>query len=100
MPSLRSRQIAGTQTSSIVPTRMLPGRPTVGGEAFLHKSISFDSDFFGISPREATGMDPQQRLFLEVGWEALEDAGLSPDRLSRTRTRESSQASAPPNIPG
>ena len=46
----------------------------------------FDAGFFGISPREANGLDPQQRLLLEVCWEALEQAGLAPDRLRRTPT--------------
>ena len=36
----------------------------------------FDADYFGILPREAERMDPQQRLFLEVAIEALDDAGL------------------------
>jgi acyl transferase domain-containing protein len=40
----------------------------------------FDADFFGCSPREAELMDPQHRLFLEVAWEALEDAGCDPQR--------------------
>src|SRR5713101_9369942 len=35
----------------------------------------FDAAFFGLTPREAEIMDPQQRLFLECAWEALEDAG-------------------------
>jgi FkbH-like protein len=35
----------------------------------------FDAEFFGVSPREAESMDPQLRLFLEVAWGALEDAG-------------------------
>lgn len=35
----------------------------------------FDASFFGYTPREATVLDPQQRLFLECAWEALEDAG-------------------------
>ncbi len=43
----------------------------------------FDAGFFGISPREAELIDPQQRLFLECAWAALEDAGYDPDRLSR-----------------
>ena len=39
----------------------------------------FDAAFFGYSPREAEMMDPQQRLFLESAWQALEKAGYNPD---------------------
>lgn len=39
----------------------------------------FDADFFGFSPKEAAIMDPQHRQFLEVAWEALEDAGHPPE---------------------
>ncbi|HYR12096.1 MAG TPA: thioester reductase domain-containing protein, partial [Longimicrobium sp.] len=42
----------------------------------------FDAAFFGYSPREAETMDPQQRLFLEVCWEAMEDAGHDPAAFS------------------
>jgi myxalamid-type polyketide synthase MxaB len=40
----------------------------------------FDARFFGYTPKEAGLMDPQQRLFLECAWEALESAGYPPDR--------------------
>ncbi|WP_067825000.1 type I polyketide synthase [Nocardia inohanensis] len=48
---------------------------------FLDAAGDFDPGFFGISPREAASMDPQQRLFLEAAWEALEDAGIDPMSL-------------------
>mgnify|MGYP000206041046 CR=1 FL=1 len=41
----------------------------------LNDAARFDAPFFGYPPREALLMDPQQRLFLEVGWQALEHAG-------------------------
>ncbi|WP_181705306.1 type I polyketide synthase [Chthonobacter rhizosphaerae] len=46
----------------------------------------FDPTFFGISPREAIQMDPQQRILLQVVWEALEHAGLPASRLAGTET--------------
>ena len=46
----------------------------------------FDSRFFRISPIEARLMDPRQRMMLETSWQALEDAGMDPDRLRGNRT--------------
>jgi len=53
---------------------------------FLDDLEGFDADFFGISVREASRMDPQQRLALEVSWEALEDAGIAADGLAGSAT--------------
>ena len=53
--------------------------------AFLNQIDSFDADYFGILPREAERMDPQQRLFLEVAIEAIDDAGLPQERLRGSR---------------
>lgn len=46
----------------------------------------FDSEFFNISPRESETLDPQQRMLLEVCWNAFEDAGLPPAQIQGSRT--------------
>ncbi|MFC5829636.1 type I polyketide synthase [Nonomuraea insulae] len=62
-------------------------RPENGRWAGLLTDVDgFDAAFFGISAAEAAKMDPQQRLALEVAWEAMEDAGLPLETLQRTRT--------------
>ncbi len=63
-----------------------PGKMSIRWGAFVDGVREFDSMFFGITPREAVRMDPQQRLLLEVSWEALENAGISPDQLAGTAT--------------
>jgi acyl transferase domain-containing protein len=50
--------------------------------AFMTDVAGFDAAFFGISPREAVSIDPQQRIVLELAWEALEHAGIPPLGLS------------------
>jgi phthiocerol/phenolphthiocerol synthesis type-I polyketide synthase B len=53
---------------------------------FLDDVAAFDAEFFDISSREAVKMDPQQRMLLEVAWEALEHAGIPPSSLRRSQT--------------
>jgi acyl transferase domain-containing protein len=52
----------------------------VPAAAPLDGFAEFDAEFFGLSPKEAAIMDPQHRQFLEVVWEALENAGHPPSR--------------------
>ena len=54
--------------------------------AFVDDIDRFDDSFFRISPVEAQLLDPQQRMMLEVSWQALEDAGIDPDGLKESRT--------------
>tara|TARA_R110002050_G_scaffold39799_1_gene97540 strand:- start:80644 stop:87090 length:6447 start_codon:yes stop_codon:yes gene_type:complete len=62
------------------------GLSVAKGASFLDSVDTFDAGYFGIPPREADQMDPQQRMFLEVAVEALEDAGLRFEDLRKSRT--------------
>ena len=53
----------------------------VAARGVLDDIDGFDADFFGLSPREAEILDPQQRLWLEACWAALEQAGIDPARF-------------------
>ncbi|MFI9274310.1 SDR family NAD(P)-dependent oxidoreductase [Kitasatospora sp. NPDC052896] len=62
------------------------GRSYVRRGAFLHDAVDFDAAFYGISGREAAATDPQQRVLLEIAWEALERAAIPPDSLHGSAT--------------
>ena len=58
-----------------------PGRICTHSGGYLDQIDQFDPKFFAISPKEANNIDPQQRLMLELAWEALEQANIDPHQL-------------------
>jgi phthiocerol/phenolphthiocerol synthesis type-I polyketide synthase C len=70
----------------IPPERWTAEPGSVGRGGFLEQVDQFDAKFFNISPREAARIDPQQRLLMEVAWEALEDAGQPTEPLAGSST--------------
>lgn len=64
-----------------------PGKMYTRYGGFLEEDVQqFDPQFFGLSAREAAAIDPQQRLLMEVAWEAMENAGQPPQKLQGSLT--------------
>jgi phthiocerol/phenolphthiocerol synthesis type-I polyketide synthase E len=63
-----------------IPESLLGDPSFVKRLGVLREVENFDAAFFGYSPRDAEVLDPAHRLFLEVAWEALENAGADPTR--------------------
>lgn len=71
---------ADDELDDFVPSALRSKKDYIKARGVLDDADKFDARFFGIAPREAEVMDPQQRVFLEVAWEALEHAGYVPDK--------------------
>ena len=69
------------QDTFLHPAKDHPGTAYTFAAGSVGDVSGFDASFFGISPREAALMDPQQRVLLELCWEAMENAGVQPSRL-------------------
>lgn len=68
------------------PTGTQSGKMFTKWGGFVKDIDQFDPQFFGIAPREAARMDPQQRMLLEVAWEAMENGGIPADQLAGSKT--------------
>ncbi|MET9712781.1 polyketide synthase, partial [Nocardiopsis alba] len=77
----------GREAISAPPERLGTLSPERGHDwgGYLDDVAGFDAPFFGLSPREAVATDPQQRLMLELGWEAVENARVAPGTLRGSR---------------
>src|SRR5690606_33251117 len=68
------------------PDTSAPGRAYTFRGGYIDGLDRFDAAFFGIGPREAAVMDPQQRIMLQLAWEAIERSGRDPRTLHGSRT--------------
>ena len=65
-----------------VPRAEVEAQNYVPASGSISDSICFDAEFFNMPPREAQLIDPQNRVFLECAWNALEDSGYDPEVFS------------------
>jgi acyl transferase domain-containing protein len=73
------------QDTLLHPNKAEPGNSYSFAAGSIGDVAGFDAAFFGISPREAEQMDPQQRVLLEMAWEAFEQAGIPPSSVRGSR---------------
>ncbi len=63
----------------------IPGKIVTRFGGFIQDADKFDAQFFGVFSKEAETLDPQQRILMEVAWEALEYAGIVPENLKGSK---------------
>ncbi|WP_277226822.1 polyketide synthase [Hymenobacter sp. YC55] len=66
------------ELDAIIPAQLKNDPLYVKARGVINHADAFDASFFGLNPKLAELMDPQQRVFLEIAWEALEQAGYLP----------------------
>ncbi|USB33503.1 non-ribosomal peptide synthetase [Paenibacillus sp. YPG26] len=76
----------GDVESMLAGTKLPKGKVSYYDGAYLEGIDRFDHRFFRLSPKEAALMSPNQRLWLETAWSAIEDAGYGGRKLSGSRT--------------
>ena len=79
-PEQRGAQIADYLRACGNPT------PRFEHRAYLENIDRFDAALFRVTPKDAERMDPAQRLFAQIAWQALEDGGYGPRKLNHSRT--------------
>ncbi|MBK0379126.1 polyketide synthase [Mucilaginibacter segetis] len=63
-----------------IPSSIKNASNYVKARGIINKADEFDAAFFGLNPKVAELMDPQQRIFLEIAWEVLEQTGYLPSK--------------------
>ncbi len=77
-----TRFFTDAELDSSLPETLINDPLYVKARGVIDQADQFDAPFFGLSPLIAQLMDPQQRVFLEVAWEALEQTGYLPQHYS------------------
>ena len=77
-----TRFFTDDELDSAIPAALKNDPLYVKARGVIDQADQFDAPFFGLSPKVAQLMDPQQRVFLEIAWEALEETGYLPQQYS------------------
>ncbi|RRB02256.1 polyketide synthase [Larkinella rosea] len=77
-----TRFFSEAELDASIPDALKNAPNYVKARGVLSDADQFDPAFFGLSPRLAEVMDPQQRIFLEIAWEVLEQTGYLPSKFA------------------